>query len=179
MCDPATAMFVVAATAAATTYIQYEDQKDAAKKQTRMLEDSLEKDRANTSVQYEQIQESAKDDQAQLHTQMLIDKARLRAINAESGLAGATQDRTALELENNASADMATLEQNRERKVVNAASQSQARGTQASIQLSGIRKPSSLGAGLQIVGYGAQGYASYKNASAKAPSTPQSASATG
>lgn len=179
MCDPATALYVVAAVGAASAYVQYEDGKESAAKQRKMIEDGLEKDRASTSAIYEQIDQSSKDEQAQLHTQMLIDKARLHAINAESGLAGATQDRMDLEVQNNAATDMATLEQNRERKVLNAASQSQARGSQAGVQLSGIRQPSALGAGLQIVGAGASAYASKKDPAPKTSSTSQAASATG
>ena len=163
MCDPTTIAMAAFAITAASTYMQYEEGKSGAKRQEQAIQDGLAKDRAATSRLYEQINESAQDEQAQRHTEMLIDRARIRAVSAESGLAGSTFDRIEAENDNNASTDMATIEKNRSRSVVNASSQSQARSTQASIQLAGIRHPSALGAGLQIAGAGVNAYSSYKN----------------
>lgn len=161
MCNPLLIAAASMAMQTASTLAQADAQEEAANRAEQMALDGLAKDRAAASRMYEQINESAQDEQAQRHTEMLIDKARLHAINAESGLAGATQDRMAQEVENNAVTDMATIEKNRSWKAINANSQSQARGTQAGVQLSGIRRPSALGVGLQIGGAALDAYRGY------------------
>ncbi|MFT3849679.1 MAG: hypothetical protein QM739_13720 [Propionivibrio sp.] len=128
-----------------------------------MILDGQAKERAATQRQYQQIQESSMDEQAQRHTEYLIDQARIKAIGAESGLAGSTQDRIEAENTNNVATDMATIESNRKRQSEQAASQGIARTTQANVQLSGIRKPSALGAGLQITRSAVKSYWDYKH----------------
>lgn len=162
MCDPVSAAYAAVAIAAAGAYVQYDEGQKSAKRQEQAIQDGLAKDRAATQRMYSQINESAQDEQAARHTEYLIDAARIKTIQGESGLAGATFDRQQQENQDKSEADMATIEKNRQWSAVNANSQSQARGTQASIQLSGIRKPSALGAGLQIAGAGVSSYDSYK-----------------
>ena len=152
------ASFAVSAVSAIS---QYQDGKNAAAAQQQMIEDGLAKDRAATARQYEEINRVSQDDSAHRHTEFLIDSARLKAIGAESGLAGATQDRVEQEAENTANTDLATIESNRQRQAEQAHSQGLAKATQASIQLSGIRRPSAMGAGLQIVGAGIKSYSDY------------------
>lgn len=162
MCPPAVLMVASLAISAATTMMSVEEGNKAAQRQQDAIDDAAAKERAATARQYQQIQESAMDSQAQRHTEYLIDSARLRAIGAESGLMGGTQERLEHEVENNAAADMATLENNRKNASENAASQGLAKTTQANIQSAGIRRPSSLGAGLQIAGAGVKVYGKYK-----------------
>lgn len=159
MCSlPLAALSISVAQGAAS----YFDGVASSKRQQNAIDDASAKERAATQRQYQQIQESSMDQQAQRHTEYLIDSARLRALGGESGLQGATQDRIEMEAENNAASDMATLESNRRNASENASSQALGRATQANIQSAGIRRPSSLGAGLQIAGAGFKEYSRYK-----------------
>lgn len=166
MCPPAVLAAASLAISAVSTVMQYESQKETAEQQEAMILDGQAKERAATQRQYQQIQESSMDEQAQRHTEYLIDQARIKAIGAESGLSGGTQDRIEAEAENSAATDMATIESNRKRQSEQAASQGMARTTQANVQLSGIRKPSALGAGLQIAGAAMGSYDMYEQRTA-------------
>lgn len=167
MCGPAAWMAASFALSAAATVVQQQDAKNSAAAQEQMIEDGLAKDRAATARQYQEINEVSQDESAQRHKEYLIEYARLKAIAGESGLAGATQERIEQEAENNAQADLSTIEANRRRQSEQAHTQGLARSTQAGVQLSGIRRPSSLGAGLQIVGHGVKAYQTYDAQTAK------------
>lgn len=161
MCEPATiAAVAMLAISAATAAVSHSEQEKSANRQEQAIQDGLSKDRAATARQYEQIQASAQDDQAQRYTEYLIDDARIKAVAGESGLSGYTTDRIAQENANNAETDMATLERNRQRQAEMAHTQGLASSTKGSIQLSGVRHPSSLGTGLQIAGAAASAYSS-------------------
>lgn len=161
MCGPAAFTAASFAISAVSTVMQYQEAKTAAAAQEQMIQDGLAKDRAATQRQYQEIQEVAQDDSAQRHKEYLIDQARIKAIGAESGLSGATQGRIENEVENDANTDLATIEANRQRRAESAHTQGLTKSTQAGIQLSGIRRPSAMGAGLQIVGTGAKAYGAY------------------
>lgn len=159
MCEPTTiAAVAMLAISATTAIVGQQEQEKAANRQEQAIQDGLSKDRAATARQYEQIQASAQDDQALRYTEYLIDDARIKAVAGESGLAGYTTDRIAQESANNADTDMATLERNRQRQAEMAHTQGLASSTKGSIQLSGIRHPSSLGTGLQIAGAAVSAY---------------------
>lgn len=168
MCEPTTLAYAAFAIGAATAVMQYQDSKNAAAAQEQMIEDGIAKDRAATQRQYQEINEVAQDESAQRHKEYLIDMARIKAIGAESGLSGVTQGRIEDEAELTADTDMATLEANRQRQTNQALSQNLAKNTQAGAQLSGIRKPSGLGAGLQIVGHGVSAYSAYDQSAKRA-----------
>ncbi len=163
MCDGFSEVAAVLAivSSVAGTVVATQEQKKAANRQEQTIQDGLAKDRAATARQYEQIQASAQDDQAQRHTEYLIDQARIRAIAGESGLSGYTTDRIEQENANNADTDMATLERNRQRQAEMAHTQGLASTTKGSIQLSGVRRPSELGAGLQIASSAASAYSAF------------------
>lgn len=162
MCEATTLAAATFALAATSSYVQYEDGKKSAAAQQQMIEDGLAKEKAATSRLYEEIAQVSQDDSQQRHKEYLIESARLRAIGAESGLFGATQDRIEQEAQNNADTDISTIEANRQRQTEQAHTQGLSRASQAGVQLSGIRRPSSLGAGLQIAGAGVETYGKYK-----------------
>lgn len=149
MCYP---MLVYAAIAVATAVASAKQQKDSANRQEQAIQDGLARDREATAEQYKQIQKSSMDEQAQLHTNILIDSARIAAMQGESGMQGASHARVAQEAENNNAQDMATLEQNRQRQMTNARLGGVAQQSRASVQLAGIRRPSNAGTALQIGG---------------------------
>jgi hypothetical protein len=164
MCEPTTiAAIAMLAISATSAVVSHQTQEDAANQQEQAVQDGLAKDRAATARQYQQIQESAMDEQAQLHTDYLIDSARIRAIAGESGLGGLSQERIAQESANNAASDMATLEQNRARQSEQAHTSGLAGATKGGIQLAGIQRPSKLGTGLQIAGAAAKAYSPGKS----------------
>ena len=98
------------------------------------------------------IQATSMDDQAKLHTDYLIDAARIQAMQGESGLQGASQDRVSAEADNNYATDAATLEINRQRQMTSARTQGVAQQSRANVQLAGIKYPSNVGTALQIAG---------------------------
>lgn len=157
MCDPVSIVMAVVAVVGAVVGKMSSDK--AANKQEQAIQDGLARDREATAEQYKQIQKSSMDEQAQLHTNYLIDSAHIQAVMGESGMQGATQDRIEAEAENNNSSDMATLERNRTNAQGQARTQSVSQGSKANIQLSGIQRQSNVGTGLQIASGVAGAYA--------------------
>lgn len=150
MCDPVSIVMAVVAVAGAVVGKMSADK--AANQQEQAVQDGLAKDREATAEQYKQINKQAMDDQAQLHTNYLIDSARIQAVQAESGLQGASNDRVEAEAANNSESDMATLERNRVNANNQTKTQSTAQASKANLQLAGIQRPSSVGTALQIAG---------------------------
>lgn len=149
MCYP---LLIMAAVSIAASLASAKQQKDAAAKQEQAIQDGLAMDRQATAEQYKQIQATSMDDQAKLHTDYLIDAARIQAMQGESGLQGASQDRVTREAENNYATDAATLEINRQRQMTGAKTQGIAQQSRANVQLAGIKYPSNVGTALQIAG---------------------------
>lgn len=143
------AAVAIAAAGAGASYYQTDQN---AKKQTAMVEDGYAQERRAILQQFDQINQTAQAEQSERHKEALQDEALLRAIGAESGLWGATNNRIEQEAANNAAQDMATIESNRQRQAEQAHTQGGARQSQAGAQLAGIRRPSALGTGLQIAG---------------------------
>jgi hypothetical protein len=164
MCDVTYAMLAISAIG---TAVQYDSERKAANAQRDMFRDGIGQEQAATNRAYEQINDSAKDEQAQRRTDYLIDKARIMAIQAESGLSGANYERAIQQVEDNADTDMATIERNRQRQLDNAESQAAAKANQARVQMSGIRQPSAIGSGLQIADYGMRAKRHYDDPNAK------------
>lgn len=152
MCEPTTIAYAALALTAASGVANYVQQDRAAKTQKAMLEEGSRQERIGTQIQYEQLNQVAQEDMSQRFKEHLIDASRLQAIAAESALQGATQDRISQEEANNAAQDMATIEANRQRQGEQVHSQAVAKQMQASSQMTSIRRPSALGAGLQIGG---------------------------
>lgn len=149
MCSPTIAL---ATLAVVSTVASAEQQKSMAAKQEQAIQDGLARDREATAEQYKQIQQTSMDDQAKLHTDYLIDAARIRAMQGESGLQGASHERVAQEADNTYATDAATLEINRQRQMTNAKTQGVAQQSRANVQLAGIKYPSAAGTALQIAG---------------------------
>lgn len=161
MCNAVALALSSFAIQAASTAAQQDAANKAAAAQEQMIQDGLAKERAATARQYEEINKVSMDDSAQRYKEYLITSARLKAIGAESGLFGTTQDRIEQEAQNNADTDLATIEANRQRQTEAAHTQAVSKASQASAQLAGIRRPSALGAGLQIASAGFQTFTTY------------------
>lgn len=150
MCEPTT--IALAAIAVAGAVAGHEQQRSSAAKQEQAIQDGLARDREATAEQYKQIQKTSMDDQAKLHTDYLIDAARIQAMQGESGMQGASQDRVSQEADNTYATDAATLEINRQRQMTGAKTQGIAQQSRANVQLAGIKYPSNVGTALQIAG---------------------------
>lgn len=138
----------------ASSAIQNEMQNSAADGQERMIRDGYAREAQQTQRQYQDQTAQAMEDTSQRHKEMLIEEGRLKAIGAESGLQGASNDRITQEAINNGATDVAMIEANRVRQSEMAHSQGVSRQSQAQVQLAGVKHPSSLGVGLQIAGAG-------------------------
>lgn len=119
-------------------------------------EDALIAD-ANNQVeaigeQQEQISKKAIDEKQDRSQQAAIERGRLRAIQAESGLIGNTQDRIIGESYFNESTDIASIEANRQNEIDQSNRQLKGVTTRAQSNLNAVKQPSYLGAGLQIGG---------------------------
>lgn len=145
----AAVMAVVAITGAVAGKMESDK---AANRQEKAIQDGLARDREATAEQYRQIQKSAMDEQAQLHTNYLIDSARIAAMQGESGMQGASQDRVQAEAENTYATDAATLENNRQWQAKQAQTQGIAGQSRAQVQLQGIQRKSNAATALQIAG---------------------------
>lgn len=167
MCDPVSIVMGVIAVVGAVVGKMESDK--AANRQEQAIQDGLARDREATAEQYKQIQKISMDEQAQLHTNYLIDAARIQAIQGESGMQGASQDRIADEAANIAATDAATLENNRQWQQGAARTQSIAQQSRGSLQLAGIQRQSNLGTGLQIAGGVAGAYANSQKVKAPNP----------
>jgi murein DD-endopeptidase MepM/ murein hydrolase activator NlpD len=117
-------------------------------------EDALIAD-ANNQVeaigeQQDQISKKAIDEKQDRSQQAAMERGRLRAIQAESGLIGNTQDRIIGESYFNESTDIASIEANRKNEIAQSNRQLQGVTTSTQSKLNSIKQPNYLGAGLQI-----------------------------
>lgn len=150
MCDPVSITMAGIAIVGAVAGKMESDK--MASRQEKAIQDGLARDREATAEQYRQIQKSSMDEQAQLHTNYMIDAARIQAIQGESGMQGATQDRIKDEAANTYATDAATLENNRQWQAKQAQTQGVAAASRAQVQLSGIQRQSNASTALQIAG---------------------------
>lgn len=161
MClDPATATQL--AITVGSALITHSMQETAANTQEAMVRQGYDLERTQTQRQYADINQQSQQDKSERYRQHVIDQGHIRAVAAESGLAGVSQERIDAEESNNAATDIATIEANRVRQVEQAHSQGVSKMSQANIQLAGIKRPSVIGTGLQIAGSAAGAWGSSK-----------------
>lgn len=117
-------------------------------------EDAINADANNQAKAIEeqqtQITKKATDEMQERSQQAAIERGRLRAIQAESGLIGNSQDRIIGESYFNESTDIASIEANRKAEIQQSNTQLQGVATRTQSNLNSIKQPSYLGAGLQI-----------------------------
>lgn len=159
MCNPAFAMLAVSALG---TAVQVSEGNKTAKAQGEALQASAEMENIQTSQLYEQQNQAAMDESSQRHIEWLRELGRMRTAGAESGLMGVTEDRLEAESENTAQRDIATIEANRLKSGQQAGSQAVAGNRRIKADMAGIKRPSLVGAGLQIAGAGVSAYSASK-----------------
>lgn len=162
MCEPTTLMAAGLAISALSAGVTYKQTSDAAKVQTESIRQSAEMQNIQTAQTYDQQNQQAMEQTSQRHQEWLRDLGRLRAVGAESGLTGATDQRIQNEAETQAQNDIATIEANRLKSNLNTATTGVAQGRQANAALKSIKQPSLVGTGLQIAGAATSAYSDYK-----------------
>ncbi|MGP1718245.1 MAG: virion core protein, T7 gp14 family [Methylophilus sp.] len=156
MCEPTT--LVLTALAITSTIVSTMETREQAK----AAQKSLNAESANQALaieeQQEQISKKATDEMQDRSQQATIERGRLRAIQAESGLLGNTQDRIVGESYFNESTDIASIEANRKAEITQSNRNLQGLGASTQSKLNSIKQPNYLGAGLQIGAQAATGY---------------------
>lgn len=169
MCLPAAyaayAMYAAMAVSTAQAVIQHQDQKASADAQEKMIRDGYALEQQQALRQYSEQQQVAQEDLGKRYSEGLVEEARLKAIGAESGLQGVTNDRIVDEANNATDRDLSMIEANRVRANEQIHSQIGAKQNQANVQAAGIRRPSAAGTGLQIAGNAFRIYSDYNKPS--------------
>lgn len=160
MCEPTT--LALTALAITSTVVSTMDTRQQAK----TAEKGLKAEAANQALAIEeqqgQISKKATDEMQDRSQQAAVERGRLRAIQAESGLIGNSQDRIIGESYFNESTDIASIEANRKAEIQQSNRNLQGLAASTQSKLNSIKQPSYLGAGLQIGTQAATGYQQYK-----------------
>jgi hypothetical protein len=97
-----------------------------------------------------EITARASDEISERARQAVLERGRLRAIAAESGLTGISQERALRESFFNEGLDIASIESNRDRSLEQTERTRKSSQIEAQRQVAGLKRPSLLGVGLQI-----------------------------
>lgn len=140
MCDPTLA---IAATVASTGYSLYAQRENAQQQERFLTQARAEQDRQINQATGARLQNRAQ--------QARAERARLRALSAETGLTGITMSSLLRDVDVQAGRDMALTQLNRENQLRESAMSQQS-------NLNRVRQPDYLGealnAGLQVYGVG-------------------------
>lgn len=167
MCEAisaSTLMYITMATAAAGAVYTYTEQNKAAAKTEDNANKAYALQLSELQDRYEQINQNSKDQMSERAREARIELARIRAVGAESGLSGVSQDRLERESEFLAGSDVALIETNRANSMKQAANEAKGIGLEHDARLSSIQRPSMFGTGLQIAQAGVQAYSGYRQA---------------
>lgn len=145
MCDPVSATLAVLSTA-----FTYQSQAAAAKQQEQALKDMYEMQTEALMDRYKQINQNATDEMSERAQEARVEQARLKTIAGESGLGGTSQDLIMRESEFKAGSDLAQIEGNRQNAIKQAKREGDMNRLEVKSQSAAIRRPSLIGAGLQI-----------------------------
>ena len=143
MCNVA---FVQMATAVMGTIGQRQQRKATEQSANAARDDAF----AGLNAQQLQINAQASDQATDRSRQAAMQAGTLTAIFADSGLSGASQDRIAAVAAGSASRDIDTIERNRQNKITQTNTEGNAIAARAASTINAVKRPSYLGAGLQI-----------------------------
>jgi|SRR6185437_7954267 len=105
-----------------------------------------------------QIDEQATDEMAERAKQAMADAGRVNAIFAATNLSGNSQERMSRIAQGSASADQTTLERNRDAQITQAQAEAAGIAARTVSTINSVRRPSFIGAGLQIAAIGTNEY---------------------
>lgn len=156
-------MMIASAASAVVGYIQQD--RNASAQQAAITANAKQ---ANEAAQreYDQINASAAQEMSERAKEGMIERARLRVISGESGLAGVSTERIGAESYFNQGTDITTLENNRRNTLAQAFENAKAGRARSQSQMNSVQQPSLIGTGLQIAGGVAGGMAEQKRIAA-------------
>lgn len=163
MCEPTTILAASMAISAASATLQYQQQRKQAAAQEKAVQYGNALETAALHRQYEEQGAVAQEQMGERAVQHLQDLGRLRAIAADMGNAGNTQDRVMSAEANAYGKDIVTITTNARRASEQSHAQGMSAQAEADTMLSNIKRPSALGLGLQIAGTAAQAYGAYSS----------------
>lgn len=146
----------------ASTALQVRNQQQQAKQQEAAVNDGLSREYSNVQRMYDEQSSVAMDEMGERARQNLIELGHLHALQADSGLSGASPDRVEGEIQNLAQKDIVTIQQNSQRKQQQTAAQGQGSASSASSMLGNVQHANYVGAGLQIAGNAYSAYSGYQ-----------------
>jgi hypothetical protein len=149
MCNPVVIGLAISAVTSIASY-------QADKRASRKMNEALDADRdAQARAEIEQSADVAarsRDEMSERAREAMIERGKLRAISAESGLGGISQERLIQESLFNEGQDIASIASNRDSAQREIARNGRINSTQREITRAGIKRPNALQAGLQIAG---------------------------
>lgn len=158
MCDPITITTVAGlAISAAGTGAAYLNQQQQAKRTDKALLDQANANNASMGERMKQINANAADQMSQRARAALIERGRLDAAAADSGL-GDNSGRTMFESLFNESTDVAHLQSNNAANLRQAGADALGYTAQVQSNINRVARPSLVDAGLQIGGAGLTAY---------------------
>lgn len=158
------AAYAALAVSAASAYVSYEQQQDAAEENRKAAARNYEQQMAALQEERTQINQQAGEKMSEIAKIEQAKMAQLRVAAGESGVSGVSLGRIENEIDMNASQDMASIEANRKNAVNQTTRQAAASAAQAINQANSVRKPYWGATALQIAGSGLSTYNSYQNA---------------
>lgn len=156
MCGPAAAMVGIAVVQGISSY-------RSDKKAARRMNDAIGADEAANrealAEQARQENEKALDDMSERAREAALERGRLEAIAADSGVTGNDHARLMRQSRFNEGFDITSIDANRDRAQAQIERGVMANTTAADRDRAAVRRPSALAAGLQIAGTAASAYA--------------------
>lgn len=152
MCEPVS---IIMAVTAVVGLIQAEKMAD---KQEQAVAREQAAEAAATAVQQTQINQQASIKMSDRAREAMIERGRLRAAAAESGVTGLSNDKLESASFFAEGTDISRIEGNRARAIVQSEHAHGSRNAANQSKMDSIKQPSYLGAGLQIANAGMTGY---------------------
>lgn len=137
---------------AATSVLGYFQQQDANAAQNAAIEANHAQQMEAYARQQQQTGAVAAQQMSERAREAMIERGRLRAITAESGLAGVSTDRLEAQSRFNEGYDLATIEANRSNQAQQLYEEAKGLRARSQSQANSLNRPSLIGSGLQIVG---------------------------
>lgn len=153
MCEPTTVLTIASTAFSFVQQAQQASQNDAA------IEAAYNNSLIGYAQQQKQINAAATDEMSDRAREALIERGRLRVAAAESGVTGNSTDQLERQSLFDEGFDMARIEGNRKNAQAQAYQDAKAGQAGAQSRVASVKRPSLIGAGLQIAGAYAQGEA--------------------
>lgn len=155
MCDPTTLAYAALAASAGQAVMGYVEGSRQASAQDAAIRQSWESTQQQFAVQRDEVNDQATSEMSERAREARIERARLQTIAAESGLGGLSNDRLESETFFTEGSDLAAIEGNRKRTQRQINANERGAYSDAQSKVNAVKRPSLIGAGLQIAGAGA------------------------